>query len=159
LSTARGLVVVPYLNSGAFAGDFFITGVQLEAGTTATPFRRNAPSLQAELAACQRYYYRWSGNLAAGLVTISFWTDNRAWGAFQLPVPMRVAPSASASGIWHVLTNNANLLLTNFGFGSVTTNTITCDINVASGAPVNSAGTIRTDINGTTPFIQASAEL
>jgi microcystin-dependent protein len=96
--TARALVVVPYLNSGAFAGDFFITGVQLEAGTTATPFRRNAPSLQAELAACQRYFQSFPGGVGCSLSGVSHLTTGMIL-AYSLPTPMRISPTLTASGL------------------------------------------------------------
>lgn len=77
-----------------------LTGIQLEEGSVATAFHRNAPSIQAELAACQRYYQRFSGGVGCGLFGASI-SSTSILGSFNLPVIMRAIPGATASGsIW-----------------------------------------------------------
>jgi hypothetical protein len=70
---------------------FDIWGVQLEAGAVATPFKRNAPSIQGELAACQRYYHRFTSVSGDSAVTGigSGYLTNQAYINFTLPVKMR----------------------------------------------------------------------
>jgi hypothetical protein len=83
----------------AGANDYFeVTGVQLEAGTVATPFRRNSPSIQAELAACQRYYQRYGFGTNALIGVAAAPSADEVGIIFPLACPMRVAPSASGSG-------------------------------------------------------------
>jgi hypothetical protein len=70
---------------------FFITGIQVEAGSVATPFQTASGTLQGELALCQRYLPSISvpnsimngffGGTTAGVFTYSF------------PVQARVAPT------------------------------------------------------------------
>ena len=86
-----------YTPSGtAGANDYFeITGVQLELGSTATTFSRAGGTIQGELAACQRYYWRIANTDAYAVYGLGIGESTTALGAaIQMPVPMRVKPTS-----------------------------------------------------------------
>jgi hypothetical protein len=72
---------------------FYITGVQLEQNTSATPFERRL--YNQELANCQRYYYNYSGNNIHGMLYDTAKYIGHAW----YPTVMRATPTiAGLSG-------------------------------------------------------------
>jgi hypothetical protein len=80
----------------AGAADYFeLTGVQLEIGSAPTPFSRAGGTIQGELAACQRYYYRQTSVSAYGWMAYGgCQTTTNGQANLVLPVQMRVVPTA-----------------------------------------------------------------
>jgi hypothetical protein len=99
---------------------FDIWGVQVEAGSTATPFQTATGTKQGELAACQRYYYR-----ATATNIYSFFSNGT--GAITTsvvdlgitpPVTMRVAPTSLDYGNAISVTDS----IANYSSGTFTIN-------------------------------------
>jgi hypothetical protein len=68
---------------------FYITGVQVEVGSVATPFERRPYGL--ELALCQRYYFKSAFGAFVGTCLAS--VANRIRGHGKFSVTMRTTPS------------------------------------------------------------------
>mgnify|MGYP000665672486 CR=1 FL=1 len=84
-------------------------GVQVQAGSKATNFHRAAPTLQGELAACQRYYYRSIGDSGVytghGTGLISGYAGGiYSYFLIPMPVTMRVAPTSIDSSAYGTFT-------------------------------------------------------
>jgi hypothetical protein len=91
-------------NSGA---TFNLTGVQLEVGSTATPFERRPYG--TELALCQRYFTIVGGgnsDMYAG-GTVIYDSGSVVQIAVHVPVTMRAAPSISVTGTLYGVGNGA----------------------------------------------------
>jgi hypothetical protein len=103
-----GLRVWCPVNS-TFTLDF--VGFQVELGSTATSFQTATGTIQGELAACQRYYYRQTaGTLYAVFGTGYISTTTAANFVFPFPVTMRtVASSAEAANVEVIDYSNGTL--------------------------------------------------
>lgn len=148
----------------AGANDFYrITGVQLEEGPIATSYKPNSPSYQAELAACQRYYYRIQATATSDRFASGFCASTTVADFIQhFPVTMRSAPTAlETTG---TASNYTIRILTTQVTGSAvpiyvtsTTDTASYTMAVASGLTAGQGGQMRAASSAA--YLAWSAEL
>jgi hypothetical protein len=91
----------------ASTNDYFeVTGVQVDIGSVALPFRTYAATIQGELAACQRYYFRITGDPSANAPVFGTGSASGTGNVLcytKHPVTMRVEPTSidqSALGVY-----------------------------------------------------------
>jgi len=143
---------------GTNGATFFLTGLQLEPGSTATPFERR--SYAAELALCQRYYQRIQGD-AAGLRGVGSGVVGDATSIFRaigpLKCTMRAAPTLSSSGMnaYDASNNSAVSVGSNYS----TADSISADFVGGSGYTVVGRIAILLTAAISTSFFAASSEL
>jgi hypothetical protein len=143
---------------GTLSATFQITGVQLEVGSTATPFERRL--YDKELASCQRYFYKVNADAAYGTNrygSVFFPTTTIAAGIIQFPVTMRTFPTGSYSALsdWTISASVGTLSVSAMSINTMPFNG-EIDFTV-SGATAGQGGQIRSNAN--TATISFSAEL
>jgi hypothetical protein len=141
---------------GTNGATFYVTGVQLEVGSTATPFEHR--SYGEELQLCKRYFqihgneqttYRY---LAAGFCN----STSQAQGVLPLPVTMRTAPTTTVSGNWQLINGSAG---PSISLSTKQLNASSIGLEASGSGFTLNSGAIFRDSNDATASVKLDAEL
>jgi len=149
--------IVPTGTAGV--DDYFeITGVQIDIGSVALPFRTNQPTFATELAACQRYYFRTTGGevFANGI----FFSGTKARIALNCPVTMRTDTGAiDYNNLWLADGSASTYNVTAVGYYYYGKQVKLLEIDVASGGTASRPVYLSANAGSSASYIGATAEL
>jgi hypothetical protein len=162
---ATGATTYPTSTTG---GTFYVTGVQLEVGTVATPFERQIYSTQ--LAQCQRYAYKSIGGTGTYCYFSAFGqvdTTTSAQFVANFPVPMRSATALSltttgTAANYYLYTNGALRVLNAvpvIGNSSASGEASQVSTSVASAVLVAGNATQLLGVNASSAYLLWTSEL
>lgn len=149
-------------SGGLAVGDGFeITGVQLERAPVATAFQRNSGTIQGELSAAQRYYYRTTGQAAAVNDVIGGWANSTtsAIGILRFPMTMRIAPTCAASAAGDFLFSWSAGISTITGVAIDRSSPDSLNLRLTTSGLTTGQGGYVGIYTGSTKWLEASAEL
>jgi hypothetical protein len=149
---------------GTNGATFYVTGVQLEEGTAASPFENRLYG--TELSLCLRYYWRLPTNgsnspIASGNAE----NTTRGYINLTLPQPMRATPTCSISNISHLALRGigSDITCTSGSFSASTSSSMATiiggEFNTGSATGASGGGCVKMCWNNTSAWIDASAEL
>jgi hypothetical protein len=146
----------------AGAADFYeVTGVQLEVGSVATPFHTLGGTIQGELAACQRYYWRSSPATAYGLYSWARgYSTTGGASLINFPVQMRIVPtSVDYSNLRISDTGTGGTAATSVSITAAESSTLAAQLDVASTTFRDEVMFVLQNNNNTAGYLGLSAEL
>jgi hypothetical protein len=143
---------------GTSGATFYITGVQLEIGSTATPFERRL--YNQELANCQRYFQSYGGVTANDMVCMGGTvTTSVTFAILQLPVTMRTSPTVGYSATSALIVDDNGASGTSSAISTSAGGVTSIFLNITTGATLVAMRPARIYTNGSSARLTWSAEL
>ena len=144
----------------ASGATFTITGCQLEEAAGVSAFARNGATIQGELAACQRYYFRTTASASYPYVRFGMGTATATTScALQIQLPVTMRSTVTTLGSFGLaLYNSGVTAVTSLAADQLIGQSIAIIAGVASGLTTNGAYQLIAN-NQATAYLEIGAEL